>query len=255
MIKKILLYSLTISAVSHYIFLHSDQIYYNFIMSLNEQEQKRITPFNKNIATVTNILNKENQERFSNLSKDDSKELLEYFKSEKMHELSKISQEKNINNKNKSEFSDKKPLSFSSPKQNFGNFAPTGAVSVNEGPIEPPSKFQIKIIKKSEITRIEKTKCDDFYFGIGLTLGYHYVVTGISPYSSIPSELNIKPGDLLLGFKSTDGVFYEGNTLVNLIQNSYKNEYLTIMLKQNNQIVTKQIQLNKICFSKQKNNI
>jgi hypothetical protein len=227
--------------------LYSDRIYNHLFLVLTESEKKELSVIEKNIDKLKDMKNDIKPQFGSKQQEDNIADLIEQFGEEKEKYLSKVAQNGKKNGTGNSK--DKVGVATSVMDQQFSKF------SVKEQSIKEPDvvqeqvhKFTISIIPKNSYK--SPSKCEASYFGIGLILNTGGLVTGISEYSSIARQLNIKRGDYLLGFKNTDNTFYEGNRLIPLIQKNYKNKQLTIILKQDGKIVESPIVLDSICYER-----
>jgi hypothetical protein len=251
MYQKIIFLPLSISIICHYLFLYSDRIYNHVFLKLNNKEQHELSIIEQNIEKLQSIKTDPYHSLLDGKEyKDNILELIDKFKEEKERYLTKVSNnhtdEKN-GKLNKEEGSSGVKTSIDDSK--FSNFSDKVHVQQNEeSQVVDNHKFIISIISKKSYK--SPKKCDASYYGIGIRLSQNQSVSQVSEYSSIAKKLNIKVGDFLLGFKNSDNVFYEGNTLVPLIQKNYKNEHLTIILKQDGKITENSIILDTICYEK-----
>jgi hypothetical protein len=254
MSKKILVYPLLLSIIFHYTFLYSDRIYNHLFLVLTNTEKKELSVIDENIYKLKEI-KKQNNNFFQNNEKDDNiSDLIEHFQEEKEKYLNKISEQRSSSKSNKQNQGSKPGVAMNGIDTQFGKFAGKSAIQVSKDivPIGDNS-FKISIIPRSAIPP-ESTKCEASYYGIGMILGPNFVVRSISDYSNVAKEIHIKKGDYLLGFKNSDNKFYEGNSLIPLIQKNYKNEKLTIIWKQDGKLVENSIVLDSICYEKAKRN-
>lgn len=251
MSKKIILYPLIVSIICHYIFLYSDRIYNNLFLALNNLEKKELSIIDKNIEKLQMIKKNRGGILSGSVGSKNISDLIEHFQDEKEKYLSKVVEKR----KNKKEGkTDNIGVGLATVDQQFGKFSGKSSVLQKEvASIQLDKSFNVSIVSRSSY--LEKPKCEASYYGIGMVLGLDYTITKISENSNVAKKINIKIGDYLLGFKNSDNKFYEGNSLIPLIQKSYKNETLTVILKQDGKIVENQIVLDTICYERNKANI
>jgi len=257
-IKNTFYLSLVVSLLIHTTILFYDNIKLKLTFELNEDQQKEVKKIENNERLV---------EKTKHTEKD--KEILkEHFKCEKEKFIEQAKKEfltKEIEKKENEE-ENKEESRLAEIAKNFGSFATadTDKKKQTKKTISKPLTLTY-VGEKEEVEESEQACQGQTYVGLGLQLGEGMVVRGgvfdfsipkeVSPWkiaevsSGDPGErLNMKKGDVFLGMKDSNGVFWEGNTLLSQ-KNVKAGMKVEVIFAKNDKVIATKTELEEICYT------
>lgn len=256
-IKNTFYISLALSLLTHATILFYDTIKLKLTFELNEEQQKEVKKIENNEKLV---------EKTRHTEKD--KEILkEHFKCEKEKFIEQAQKEFLTKEKDKKETEEEKEESrLSEIAKNFGSFATSDKDKKNNVKKNISKPMTLTYVGEKEEVEESAQKCQGkTYVGLGLQLGEGMVVRGGMFDFSIPKEvspwkisqvsegdpgerLNMKKGDVFLGMKDSQGVFWEGNTL--LAQKNVKaGMKVEVIFAKKDKVIATKTELEEICYT------
>ena len=254
-IKNTFYLSLALSLLTHTTILFYDSIKLKFTFELNEEQKQAIKKIDNNKKLVENTKH----------TKNDKELLKEHFENEKQCLIEEAKKEFLTKDKKiKEEIEKKEESKLAEVAKNFGSFADADKNKKGKKNSMPSKPLTLTYLgersDQEESTQACKGKT---YIGLGLQLGSGMVVRGMYDFS-FPKErsplkisqvsegdpgerLNMRVGDIFLGMKDEQGVFWEGNTL--LAQKNVKaGTKVEVIFSQNDKVVATKTELEEICY-------
>lgn len=216
----------------HSIVLFYDQIVITFFFEPTKEQVRKIKIIENNKKKLKYSKHKkEDKVSLMKMFDKDKEEVLKGAKEEYLSEINKLLASKIT--KDFKDFSTDKKQKRSRQK------------SINKG------SLKVNYIGDSKDFNSLDYDCKNYYIGLGLRLSGKKIwhVDKVSE-DSVAHDIGLKKGDVLLGFKTKDGTFYEGNRLIPKLQKKGSDLSVILVYKQEGILKEKNITLDKVCYTK-----
>lgn len=240
-LKNAFYFCLALSLLTHVLFIFHDQIYLKLFFKLSQEQEEKIKIVEQNLKGLEKTTHmKEDAELIKEMLEGDKEEIMSQAKNEFLEQAKK----------------DNSILQQLAP--NFKKF-----LHNQRNPKEIKTKEEQKHIALTykgyvpqESSQIPE--CPNKYYGLGLMIGNKdefgrnlnqsfWTISMLSP-GSIGERIGLKVGDVLLGVKDVNGVFWEGNRY--MAQKQIKNFHVIGVFKKDGKLFEKELTLDEVCYEK-----
>jgi hypothetical protein len=236
-LKKLFYFCLSLSFLTHLLFIFHDQIYLELFFKLTPEQEKKLQVVENNEKSLEKTTHaKQDVELIKEMLEKDKQEIMSQAKNKFLAEAKKDSS-----------------IFQQIVAPNFKNF-----LHVQRNPKEIKQKSETNNISINYLGYVpQNTKsfpeCPNKYYGLGLRVGNDnqkgqksfWSISIVSP-GSVAERIGIKVGDVLFGIKDVNGVFWEGNKYV--AQKQIKNYHVIGVFKKDGKLFEKPLKLDEVCY-------